>query len=271
MKKYRKALIPLLFVLLIPVMAQCMGHRPQRQPNEPTPPSDSGTAPTWQIVFEDNFDGNSLNQSVWYDHDPQWLEGPKPGCFCPPMVTVKDGLLHLWAYYCPQWLPEGYEYALGLIKSKQSFAPPVIIEASIKGINAETISTGFWLYEHNLQLWTEIGIVEAWAGWDDWGTLWQGGLYKHSPEPKISDHKEADLGYNIADDFHTYKLEWLRDSVTISVDDVVVRQTYNTGYLSQAMPVLLSVQPYPGWLPLPDPSCLPAEMQVDWVRIYKQQ
>ena len=72
-------------------------------------------------------------------------------------------------------------------------------------------------------------------------------------------------GWDPADDYHVYGLDFEADTITWYVDGVQRRQLKNT-YFVIPMPLIFDIEIFTDWFGTPLDSELPATFYVDWVR-----
>lgn len=91
-----------------------------------------GRTGNWNLIFSDEFDGTSLNTSVW---EPSWFQGnnisnpvnsDEDGCYDPAQISVGDGNLRLAATAtsksnCRKRDGSQAGYASGLVNTRNSF------------------------------------------------------------------------------------------------------------------------------------------------------
>lgn len=105
------------------------------------------------VEFCDEFDGDALNEKLWYDKSPHWTNGRPPATFKADAVSVKDGYLRITNYVLDQ--PEGndgqpgdrYKYAGGAVASKSSRGGYGYYETYMKA-SLTSMSSTFWLKVH---------------------------------------------------------------------------------------------------------------------------
>jgi beta-glucanase (GH16 family) len=103
-------------------------------------------------VFEDNFDGTTLDTTVWYNTQPwgQYHPDTLPVIFLPENVSVHDDYLWLILkedgnrHYVPNLKDSfRYPYSAGMVWSKKHFKYG-IFEARIKIPNKKNLWCAFW-------------------------------------------------------------------------------------------------------------------------------
>jgi beta-glucanase (GH16 family) len=256
----------------------------------------------WVLVFEDNFNGNSLDLSKWrpetgvprdvnFEIQKAWHK--------PENIVVGNGLLKIiskreilnnmpvvtnWNPYTVKY--ENFEYSSGEIWTKFKFEYGKF-EARVKIPKGKGFYPAFWTFGN--PPWNEIDIFEFWNE-DDASKL-----------SKV--HRMASIynGYNCFDDytgvdfsqdFHIFTMEWSPDHIRWFVDGVMKRELYQ--YYNILMePVICQInkahvyqylKAFP-WNPMaiifntaiqnksnsPDNSTpFPSQMEVDWIRYYKR-
>lgn len=229
---------------------------------------------TWSIITElsDEFEGTELNTTKWFDHNPTWL-GREPGFFYTNNVQVADGQLHITAKAetLPD-LPKGYHtFTTAAVKSKT----PVLygyFEIRAKAMNSRA-SSAFWFYNHQPDHWTEIDVFEITGGHPEKDKTFHMTLHVFiTPEDGDNhwqDGKHWEAPFRFADDYHTYALEWDKESIKWFVDGELVRERENTHW-HQPLYMNFDSETFPGWFGLPDPSELPATYSIDYIRSWQK-
>ena len=97
---------------------------------------------------------------------------------------------------------------------------------------------------------------------------------RHS-ESKWKLSKETDTGVDLSDDFHTYWVARVADSVTIGIDDDVVAEFTRDDMpeggrwvMDKPFFVVFNVAVGGDWPGQVDMNAMPATMMIDWVRVY---
>lgn len=196
----------------------------------------SDNAP-WVLVFEEEFEGNSLDRSTWtpvngiardygFTKQKAWYQQEN--------IVIEDGMMKLMSRYEPKknmeyidnWgvgerRQENFDYTTGEIISRDMFHYGKL-EAEIKIPKGKGYWPAFWMYSHP---WNEIDVFEVFATetnvlrtnihHDYYGT---GGryqcIYKHKAEIDFSE------------DFHIYTLIWDRDMMSWYVDGQLIRTAF---------------------------------------------
>ncbi|MET0402052.1 MAG: glycoside hydrolase family 16 protein [Cystobacter sp.] len=274
-----------------PVDAQSQGEEvgQSRQELEYNPGSN------WNLAWRDEFDGSSLNGANWNVLTSNWdpvtnncnfgtgeLEYPRA-----QNVTVGGGLLTLTAErtndrpmdskcsgFGARSFYSGRIHTKGKVERRYGK-----IVASIKVPSGYGMWPAFWTLGGNISQvgWPKSGEIDI--------------LEWHSNEPtwsKSATHWDANGnaahwgtgatgGYNLADSFHIYELEWTASAMIFRVDGRVANATYyhNESEFQQNHYIILNLALGGNWYGDPDPSRVDLPlgqkktMQVEWVRWYQ--
>ena len=238
-------------------------------------------AQNWQLVWSDEFNGTSLDETNWsYDIGT----GAESGLIgwgnnelqyytdSPDNVYVQGGNLHLRA------IEEnfgGMNYTSGKIKSlNKRFWTYAKIEARLKVPEGQGMWPAFWMLPEG-QFWPgEIDIMEnvGYAPTTVWGTTHQGTV-----DDVYSVGGQLDTGVALADDFHTYSIEWYEDNIKWYFDDILYYELNRSEIppqyewlFAQDYYLILNVAVGGNWPGSPDATTqFPQEMVVDYVRVYE--
>ncbi len=238
-------------------------------------PSEEENGP--ELLFEDNFDGSSLDTTKW-ELCPEWERQGGMSFWDNDMVSLNgEGHLVLRA----EWDEAAGRVNAGAVRTEGLFSASYgYYEASIKFPYAPGVWGAFWMMCGNVGSeangavdGVEIDIIESIG--NDWGASnsalhWDG--YGNA-------HKNVGSGefkYDIYDgEFHTFGLERTEDAYLFYVDG---KQSWKVtsdkcdicpadGYMKLT---LESAE----WAGGGKPACikaLPAEMEVDYVRVYTEK
>lgn len=231
---------------------------------------------TWEYCahLSDDFPGDTLDGQKWWPADPDWL-GRQPGLFRPENIRVADDYLtittqkeeHL-AY------PEGYHtYTCGAIKSKQRVRYGYF-EVRCQPM-ASHASSGFWLYAHEPEQWTEIDVFEIFAATPGHARLYHMNAHVfHTPTE--SEHWETQQDwaapFALAEDFHRYGMLWTSEKIAWYADGQLIRTIANTHW-HQPLNIVFDSEIFTGhpWgLDWPKDEELPATFTIDYIRVWQQ-
>jgi beta-glucanase (GH16 family) len=195
----------------------------------------------YNLVFHDEFDGNSLDTSKWYTFYPYGPKTQLDSCgFCRTHTSVNiyrdencqvnDGKLWLKTDKIKgEWFGKTYDYTSGLVHSKQNFTTYGKYEIRCKLPKGKQQWPAFWIFGWN----TEIDVFEF---------ICRG---PNKPEfsihnwltPYCPDRKKAesgapcytsasgivDFGIDFSKDFHTFSMEYEPHMIKFYIDDIMIR------------------------------------------------
>ncbi len=239
-----------------------------------------------QLVWQDNFDGSSLNLSNW---EYQYGDGCPELCGWgnaelqhytdhPENISVSNGTLKITARKNSGTFPE---YTSSRIRTKglASFQSGRI-EARIKMPIGQGLWPAFWMLpeDFNYGSWPlsgEIDIMEMLGqepsithGTIHYGAKWPMNQYQGN---------SIDLGGTaLHDEFHTYAIEWEQDEIRWYLDNQLFSTKTNDNLgtfpwrFDQDFHLLLNVAIGGNWPGYPNASTpFPQSMEVDYVRVYE--
>lgn len=257
---------------------------------------------SWALVFEDYFDGSSLDLTKW---EP-WTGVPrKPptAWHLPENIEVSDGILKIiskkldtpytgtwifWEANQPIVQTADFDYTTGELWTNQKFSYGKF-EARVKIPKGKGFGPAFWLYGG--PPWNEIDIFEfgedgttehhmtAHYDYDNCGKDGHGCSTKYT-------------GGDFSNDFHIYTVIWEKDKIEWYVDGSLKRTDYrfytilgqtvgcelkaltqyirNEVYPRDPMNIVFNVAVLYGNNGPNSSTPFPNQMEVDWVRYYKK-
>lgn len=230
-----------------------------------TDPQPTGIEGNWRMVFDDEFDGPTLDLNKWR---PNWLgandgaitppvNANEASCYDPAQVRVNGGRLILSAVARPC---DGYRYASGMVESNGHFNFTYgVVEARLyfsNSPNDDTVISGwpaFWL---DGQKWPddgELDIVEGLGGMPCY--------HYHSPAGAPGGCHGVGSFYG----FHTFGAEWEPGRIDIYYDGSPV-WSKASGVLSSPMFIVINMG-----LNASNVGSVPVALQVDYVRAWRKQ
>jgi len=245
-------------------------------PKAATPPAEG----SGRLVWSDEFDGAGLDSSKWnVEHSNYGWGNDELQYYRPENVAVSGGSLRI------QGRPEryrGYEFTSGMVttRNKATFTHGRF-EMRARFPRGQGLWSAFWLSSEDAPYgaWPasgELDVVEVLGSEPDrvTGTAhWSDG--KHQKTPQHTRLDQADT----SEAFHTYAMEWTSDSIEWFVDG---RRYHRSERSEWAAPgggpsapfdrdfhLKLNLSVGGSWPGAPDASTRwPAQMDVDWVRVY---
>lgn len=281
-------------------------HRPTPPPDDfkigdPNDPHIDG----YDLVFNDEFTGNTLNTNVW-NYVTGYYINDDPGTWgwgnnelehytdSERNVNVAGGNLNLTAYEEPKSFPQDptryAQYSSGKITSQSKVAfkyGRIDFRAKLPAGNG--LWPALWLLpdDDTYGTWAasgEIDVMEARgripgasSGAIHFGGAWPANTY-------LDGSYAFENGERIDTDFHTYSLVWEEDMLKWYVDGNLFfyansDQWYTTASSAKGAPfdqefyIVMNLA-VGGWFDggiTPGPGDIPATMQVDYVRVYKEE
>jgi beta-glucanase (GH16 family) len=244
------------------------------------PASQAPTPGVDQLIFDDEFEGTTLDLTKWHRCYP--YASDKDGCTNGPPLElewysknndpVSKGMLRITAR---KQRSHGYGYTSGMIVTGGSPTQPPgftflygYMEMSAKFPPGAGLWPAFWLLPIDGSWPPEIDAME-WQGGTptiDYATIhWGKQVNGHHPQSGTAYDSKLDLSAG----FHTYGLDWQADSVTWYFDGRAVKKFTRVSVIPHTPMYILIDLAVGGWISFPDADThFPAVMQVDYVRVW---
>lgn len=244
--------------------------------------------------WNDEFEGTSLDESKWGYNigtgDNGWGNGEwEYYTDRAENVYVKDGLLHIRANIetnaddiANKFGGQKYTSARIITQNKFTFAYGTV-EARIALPAGKGIWPAFWMLGENIDKvsWPacgEIDIIEAINdenviyGTHHWAHEGTHAQYGNSTKQHFDGHYDLDIT-----EFHVYKMTWDKNAISMYVDDFMYQKIDITdaagemGTFHKPFFFILNVAVGGSWPGFDiDDAQFPTEMQVDYIRVYKE-
>ncbi len=286
------ALLAVLGLLITYVVTTRPSSLPSSLPSSPPsslPTSPVPTTPTAsphrsdRVLLNATFDDDQLDSAVWSTCH-WWADG---GCtiatnnelewYLPGQVSVADGALRLTADRSPVTRSEGesYEFRSGMVSTGpppgDEEAPAKLaftygsVEARLRVPEGRGLWPAVWLLPASRETLPEIDMLES-MGQDPRHML----MYLHPKDPgaKAPNKEYRVRGPNLAEDWHTIRLDWAAGRLDFFVDGVRVWQVTGRHVPDEPMYVVLNLAvggDYPG--PPDADTQFPATFAIDYLRI----
>jgi beta-glucanase (GH16 family) len=273
MKRYK--LYPVLFLCLI-LLSACEAFGFSPEPTPIVPPEG------WQLVWQDEFDGKKIDLTNWtYDlGGGGWGNGEmQTYTDTTDNARLDDGLLVITAQ--KETLDSGgFVFTSARMKTQglQTFQYGRI-EARIKVPAGKGLWPAFWMLGENFPVigWPDCGEIDIMEYVGREPDLIMGTIHGpgYSGATGLGQWNRQD--YNIADDFHTYAVEWDTDQISWFYDgekySTYTREDVGNRLWPFDQPFFiilnLAIGGTLGGIVTPDTE-FPAEYLIDYVRVYQQ-
>jgi beta-glucanase (GH16 family) len=279
----RTVLLFRLFLLAIPLsflLAACGQSGSGIQP--------VGQSSGWNMIFHDDFNGNSLDTKKWTtcyfnfkvgdngcDHDQNELE-----LYQPNNVSVSNGILTLRAEKQTVNAPNGqtYNYTSGMIttgpttgtsnNTRFSFKYGYM-EMRAKVPAGQGLWPAFWTLPTDLDWPPEIDVFEILGNAPNVINMH---YHYQNGTDNGGDNGKTWTGPNFSAGWHTYAVDWEPDAITWYVDGVARRTYTDTSHItSKPMYLLANLAVGGDWPGSPDDSThFPALYQIDYIRVWQK-
>ena len=254
-------------------------------------------AQNWQLVWEDDFNGNSLDQSKWV-HDIGtgsqygmwgWGNGELQ-YYQPQNTTLNNGIAKIEVKeesngIVDSWGNSSY-YSSSKITTKEIFDFRYgKVEARIKTIDGKGFWPAFWMLPANGS-WPcdgEIDIMEQWGNPYLTNSTSGAAHIGTCPYSQSTHFYETSSSYissgSYADDFHTYSVIWKEDTITWYVDEIELFSLNPSSFWSIPSPSAWPFNSNEWYLMInlaitqsgPDTNTIfPNQIEIDYVRVYQE-
>jgi beta-glucanase (GH16 family) len=238
--------------------------------------------PGWRLVFDDEFEGASLDSASWATCFP-W--GTTAGCnstsmpntwFSPDQAAVSGGLLHLRAEAKTTAVEDKtYTYASSMVTTagfggvgnyKRLFRYGRF-ETRMRVPSGRGVLSSFWLLAPEGRYPPEIDVISVRGQEPTLGNM----TYQYVDgrgASQVSGGNQHDV--DLSADFHVYALSWEADAIHWFIDGVEARPPFTqaSDIVAEDLYVLLTL--HVGTSSTGTPVELPREILVDYVRIWQR-
>lgn len=236
----------------------------------------------WNLIWHDEFDGGAIDAKNWtYDlGGGGWGNGEMENYTArPENARLENGLLVIEARKETN-ADGGFEFTSARLKTQglQTFQYGHI-EARIKVPAGAGFWPAFWLLGENISTvgWPDCGEIDVMEYTGKEPDLILGTMHGPGYSGALGLTKWNRQTYNVADDFHTYAIEWDKDKISWFYDDVKY-STYTRNDVGARKWVFdqpffiilnLAIGGTLGGLVNPN-TVFPAQYLVDYVRVYQR-
>lgn len=240
-----------------------------------------------ELVFNDEFNTLSLDSStsdtetwrpVYYWGDRTLAGNAEQQLYVDPSWnnlqisahSVENGVLSLTAFETPDQMSDeagGLPYMSGMINSEQSFSQQYgYFEMRAQLPEGQGFWPAFWMLPIDGGWPPELDIMEVLG--HDTDTLYNT-LHSNETGSKTMTGGSTTVA-DMSAGFHTYGVEWQKDSITFYFDGVEVFQTVTPADMHEPMYLLANLAVGGYWPGNPDASTtFPSSMKIDYIRAYQ--
>lgn len=256
----------------------------------------------WELVFSDDFDGDSLDREKWMTWYPYGENGSDQCWFCrthgeegqvyrDKNAVVENGILKLVVEReSDSWYDLPRDYTSGMVHSRQAFTDYARYEIRCKIPEGDGFWPAFWVFGWSI----EIDIFEFGTGEPD---RIHTGFFKNLDGGKNIHISHNYRGPDFSKNFHTIAVDHEPFFIHLEVDSVRVH-TFSRYYTLNGNPVLTCDLPEGPYLqnpafprfgdpvqvianvavgaentpftgPPPPETTIPNQMEIDYIKIYQ--
>lgn len=253
-------------------------------PGIPQPQAPIATGQQWRVVFDDEFERDSLGE-IWRTCHWWQVDG---GCtiatnnelqwYRPEGVSLGDGSLLLTAEALPQRTTQGatLPYRSGMVSTgarsahrseTPSFAFTYgFVEARVRMPVGAGLWPAIWMLSADNTSLPEIDIAEWYGVRPDVVTMH---VHQRVDGTKRSQRVDVNTG-DISGTWHVFGMHWSAEAVVFYLDGVEVGRVTDASLVpSTPMYLLLNLAVGGGRAGTPDPAAFPATFAVDYVRVWQ--
>jgi beta-glucanase (GH16 family) len=274
-----------LLLLLSALMMTCSGKRTQTSASPDSVPQPVGQSGHWQLLFQDEFDGEALDTSKWATCYWWGIEGctissnDELEWYQPENVLVEDGLLKLQARKQEVTSPDdvSYPYTSGMVttgreNSDRSQPPKFEFQYGYTEIRAKVpkgqgLWPAFWLLPTTHRSKPEIDVLEILGHQPD--KLY---MYFHYLNTNGEAERTGDswIGPDFSSEWHVFAIDWRPEALVWYIDGVEKQRLDDAAIIpATSMYLLLNLAVGGAWPGSPDETTsFPSNYMIDYVRVW---
>ncbi len=237
-------------------------------------------APQWKLVWSDEFNGSKIDTRRWSKIErgkPDWKNTMSND---PSLFAVKNGKLILRGKVNPNTKKDPSPYITGGISTQGKFSfCHGKIEIRAKFDSAQGAWPALWMLPEKGD-WPDGGEIDIMEHLNFDNIAYQTVHSRYTWTLKRNNPRPGSTGKIRRDDFNVYAVEWHPDKLvflingkeTFTYPRVPAEEKNGQWPFTKPFYILVDMQIGGGWVESSgkvNPSHLPVEMQVDWVRVYR--
>ena len=243
-------------------------------PSKPdTPVVDDG----WELVWEDNFDGTTINSANWARvrwGSPDWQNMMAPNRA--DLAYIDNGELVLLGKENDHSGSENTDYVTGGVQSEgKKFFKLAKFEVKAKFNCAQGFWPAIWLMPNSSVQWPKGGEIDIMEHLNSESKVYQT-VHSYYTQYVNKDAPHSATRSIRRLDWNTYAVEIWEDKICMYVNDVLTYTyskmdgvEYQWPFATYSYYIILSNQLGGGWVGEIHPEDLPSELRIDWVRVYQ--
>jgi beta-glucanase (GH16 family) len=217
----------------------------------------------WEMIWEDNFDSATLDNTKWNVMDWAAEKNNELEYYTPDNISLSNDALNV---ITKRMNYNGRLYTSGAIETKDKFYFLYgKVEVRAKLPSGKGIFPAFWMLPQSESFLPEIDIMEMLG--DSPSEIW---MVYHWMDSGIQEKVyTSHLGPNYSKDYHTFSIEWNPKEIVWFIDGI---RRFSTNH-SPDQPMFLYINTAVGgdWPGSPDQTTfLPQSLIVDYIRVYKK-
>ena len=243
--------------------------------------SKQNTSDGWELIWEENFEGKSLNTDNWNIIKRNRADWGNTMSSDTRLREVKDGKLILWGIVNDDLQKDTSKFLTAGVDTKGKFAFQYgKIEVNAKLDNATGAWPAIWM----------LGDKPKYGGWPNNGEIdlmehlnYEDQVYQtiHSYYTVKMGEKKNPVHYHVTkvnpNEFVRYGMEWYPDSIVYTINGEktftypkILRDDHYQWPFDQPYYLMIDMQLGGSWVGEVDPNDLPVKMEVDWVKVYQK-
>ena len=264
-------------IILIAVVTPTLKHSllQQQTPDtaESSTPSLGRANSHWKSIFDDEFNGPSLNTNKWtpcyHSGDCTNSGNGEQEWYVPNNVSVNNGVLSLRAERRTYRAANGktYSYVSGMISSVNFSFTYGYVEMRAKIAAGKGMWSALWMLPTNGNWPPEIDVQEI-LGRDPTAILMN---YHYGANNR--QRSTIWRGPDFSAGWHTFAVDWEPDAITWYVDGVERKlDTDAPAITREPMYLLANLAVGAPWAAIPDDTTIfPSEYEIDYIRVWQKQ
>jgi len=233
----------------------------------------------WKLVWQDEFSGRELDDQHWSRCKRGKSDWNNTMSDDTKLLKVADGILHLRGVQNKKASKDPAPYLTAGVNSKGKFSVhfgKVQIRARFK--SAQGAWPALWMLGEN-KAWPANGEIDLMEHLNFDQKIYQTVHSEYTIKvDKTNTPKKGGIARIKKDDWNTYGVEWDANQIVFTVNGKpthtyprVAEKGAKQYPFNQPFYFLLTMQIGGKWVGKANPAHYPAEMEIDWVRVYKKK